>query len=96
LHPEYIDKLSELICKLSENRKIFVSTHSDYLLESLNKFIKRKNLKMDLWIGFFEEDRAVYEYKIVDKDNLIDTTPLNETYMRIVRELFGYDKGVEL
>ncbi|WP_461830001.1 AAA family ATPase [Aquifex sp.] len=95
LHPEYIYKLSAFLYKLSKNRKIFIATHSDYLLESFNKFIKEKNLKVDVWIGKLEEKGAVYHREVADKDNLIDTSPLNEVYLKIVKELFGYDK-VEL
>ncbi len=98
LHPEYIDKLANLVYKLLENknRKIFIATHSDYLLESFNKFVKDKNLTADVWIGKLYEDGAVYEGITVDKDDLIDTTPLNEVYIKIVRELFGYDKEIGL
>jgi len=94
LHPEYINKLAEFIYKLSENRKIFIATHSDYLLESFNKFIKDKGLKIDLWIGRVGEDGAIYEYITADKDNLIDTSPLNEVYLKIVKELFGYGEKI--
>jgi len=96
LHPEYINKLAEFIYKLSKNRKIFIATHSDYLLESFNKFIKSKNLTVDVWIGRLDKDGAIYEGITVDKDNLIDTTPLNEVYIKIVKELFGYDKEIEV
>ncbi len=98
LHPEYIDKLAKLVYKILENknRKIFIATHSDYLLESFNKFVKDKNLTVDVWIGKLDKDGAIYEGITVDRGNLIDTTPLNQVYMKIVRELFGYDKEIEL
>jgi len=89
LHPEYIDKLSTFLVELSKNRKVFVATHSDYLLESLNKQILKKNLKIDVWVGKLEEKGAVYTAYQADKENLIDTSPLSSVYMDILREGFG-------
>ncbi len=89
LHPVYIDKLANFIYKLSVNRKVFVSTHSDYLLESFNKLIKKNDLKVDVWIGKVDRNGAVYKGTVVNKDSLIDTTPRNEVDMKIVRELFS-------
>jgi len=97
LHPEYIDKIATLLYRISINRKVFVATHSDYLLESFNKIIRKvKGLRANVWIGRIDKDGAIYEGVTVDKDNLIDTAPLNEVYMKIVRELFGYEEEIGL
>ena len=92
LHPEYIYKLANFLFKLSQNRKIFIATHSDYLLESFNKFIKERNLKVDVWVGKLDKEGAVYHGEVADANNLIDTSPLNEVYLNVIKELFGYDK----
>jgi len=96
LHPIYIDKLAYFLYKLSQNRKIFIATHSDYLLESFNKLIAKHDFKIDIWVGELENDRAVYTSYEANKDNLIDTTPLNETYTKIIKELFEYEGDIEL
>ena len=96
LHPEYIDKLVKFIVEASEGRKIFISTHSDYLLESMNKYILKRGLKVDVWTGYLTEDGAVFESQEADRNHLIDTTPLNETYRQIVKELFEYEEDIEL
>ncbi len=91
LHPEYIDKLSAFLVRLSKRRKVFVATHSDYLLVSLNKQILKKNLKIDVWIGKLGEKGAIYTAYQADRENLIDTSPLSNVYMYILRESFGYE-----
>ena len=96
LHPIYIDRLAYFLYRLSEGRKIFIATHSDYLLESFNKLIAKNNFKIDVWEGVLSEDGAIYNSYEADKDNLIDTTPLNETYIKIVKELFEYEEDIEL
>ena len=96
LHPEFIDKLTSFLYELSKGRKIFVSTHSDYLIESLNKFIQKHKLRVDVWQGLLEKDGAIYNHYKADSDTLIDTTPLNETYAKIVKELFAYEDNLRL
>ncbi len=91
LHPQWIDLLVEFIDLISQNRKVFIATHSDYLVESYNKYLKRKNKTADVWIGFLTPEGAKYESIRADKENLIDTTPLNGTYLNILKELFGYE-----
>ncbi len=91
LHPKWIDLLVELIDFLSQRRKVFIATHSDYLIESYNKFLKKKNRTADVWIGILTPEGAKYQTFKADKENLIDTSPLNETYLDILRELFGYE-----
>lgn len=88
LHPQWIDQLVELIDLISQRRKVFIATHSDYLVESYNKYLKKKNKTADVWIGFLTSEGAKYEGFKADKEHLIDTTPLNETYLKIVEELF--------
>ncbi len=89
LHPVYIDKLAYFLYKLSEGRKIFIATHSDYLLESFNKLMSKNDFKIDVWEGVLKEDGAIYSSYEADKDNLIDTSPLTEVYLNILREGFG-------
>jgi len=96
LHPEYIDKFTYFVYRLSQKRKIFIATHSDYLLESINKLMNRYDFKVDVWEGILEENYAYYDHYEADKENLIDTTPLNEVYRRIIKELFEYDGEIEL
>jgi len=73
LHPEYIDKLAKFIYELSIDRKVFVSTHSDYLLESFNRFVKNSDLRVDVWVGTVDRSGAVYESVVVDKENIKGT-----------------------
>ncbi len=89
LHPVYIDKLAYFLYKLSEGRKIFIATHSDYLLESFNKLMSKNDFKIDVWEGVLKEDGAFYSSYEADKDNLIDTSPLTEVYLNILKEGFG-------
>ncbi len=96
LHPEYIDKLTSYLIKLSEGRKIFIATHSDYLLESLNKYILKGKVKVDVWNGYLTEEGAIFESQEANEENLIDTSPLNEVYRRIVKELFEYEEEIGL
>jgi len=91
LHPEYIDRLVRFLYELSRNRKVFVATHSDYLLESFNVYLKKKNIEANVWVGMLKEDGAYYRSYTAGKDKLIDTTPLNKTYTKIVEELFKYE-----
>ncbi|GAB6071738.1 AAA family ATPase [Venenivibrio stagnispumantis] len=91
LHPIYIDKLAEFLYKLSKGRKLFIATHSDYLIESFNKLISKNNFKIDVWEGVLKEDGAVYSCYEADKDNLIDNSPLTEVYLNILKEGFGYE-----
>jgi len=91
LHPEYIDKLSTFLVELSKKRRIFIATHSDYLLQSLNRQILKKNLKIDVWIGKLDKRGAVYSSYQADKENLIDPSPLSNVYINILRESFGYE-----
>jgi len=90
LHPEYIDKLAMLLVELSKTKKIFIATHSDYLLESLNKLILKKDVKIDVWEGKLHGKGAIYKSYQADKDNLIDTSPLADVYMKILKESFEY------
>ena len=91
LHPEYIDKLSTFLVELSKKRRIFIATHSDYLLQSLNRQILKKNLKIGVWIGKLDKRGAVYSSYQADKENLIDPSPLSNVYINILRESFGYE-----
>lgn len=91
LHPVYIDRLAEFLYKLSRGRKVFIATHSDYLLESFNKLMSKNNFKIDVWKGVLEQGGAIYSCYEADKDNLIDTSPLTEVYLNILREGFGYE-----
>ncbi len=91
LHPTYIDRLVYFLCNLAKNRKIFIATHSDYLLESLNKFISKENVKVDVWIGDLKDNGAYYSHYEADKDNLIDTSPLVDVYLDILKEGFGHE-----
>jgi len=93
LHPVYIDKLAYFLYKLSHNRKVFIATHSDYLLESFNKLMNKHDFKIDVWKGELENDGAVYTSYQADKDNLIDTTPLTEVFLDILKEGFGHGKN---
>jgi len=92
LHPVYIDRLAEFLYRLSKGRKIFIATHSEYLLESFNKLMSKNNFKIDVWKGVLERGGAIYSYYEADKDNLIDTSPLTEVYLNILREGFGYEE----
>ncbi|NPA34997.1 MAG: hypothetical protein GXO48_08735, partial [Chlorobi bacterium] len=79
--------------KLSHNRKIFVATHSDYLLESFNKLMNKHNFKIDVWVGNLDENGATYTSYQADKDNLIDTTPLTKVFLDILKEGFGHEEA---
>ncbi|RTZ70838.1 MAG: hypothetical protein DSZ30_00020 [Aquificaceae bacterium] len=96
LHPEYISKLAKFIFEISKNRKVFIATHSDYLLESFNTLIKKYNLKVDVWIGFLKNGKSYYTHYTADRENLIDTSPLNSVYTKILEELFGYEGEIEI
>jgi predicted ATPase len=91
LHPTYIDRLVYFLCNLAKSRKVFIATHSDYLLESLNKFINKENIKVDVWIGDLQDNGAYYSHYEADKDNLIDTSPLIDVYLDILKEGFGHE-----
>ena len=95
LHPEYVDRLVRFLYELSKKRKVFVATHSDYLLESFNVYLKKKNIEANVWVGMLKEDGAYYCSYTADRKNLIDTTPLNKTYTKIVEELFSYDRKIK-
>lgn len=92
LHPKYIDKLTYFLYKLSRERKIFIATHSDYLLESLNKLMNKHDFKIDVWEGDLKEEGAHYRFYEANKDNLIDTSPLINVYIDILKEGFGYER----
>ena len=89
LHPMYIDKLAYFLYELSKSRKIFVATHSDYLLESFNKLMNKQDFRIDVWNGTLKEDGMIYTSYQADKDNLIDTSPLTDVYLDILKEGFG-------
>lgn len=91
LHPEYIDRLCKFIVEASKDRKVLISTHSDYLLESMNKYILKRRISVDVWTGYLTDEGAVFESRVATPDNLIDTTPLNATYSEILKGLFEYD-----
>ncbi len=86
LHPEYIDRLVALLVELSKKRKVFIATHSDYFLESLNKHILKKDIKVDVWVGKLEEKGAVYTHYQADKENLIDPSPLSSVYIKVLEK----------
>jgi predicted ATPase len=91
LHPAYIDNLSYFIYELSKDRKIFLATHSDYMLESFNKLINNNDFKVDVFLGKLEDTNAIYKSTEADKDNIIDTSPLIDVYLKILKEGFGYE-----
>lgn len=76
LSPEYLYLLSEFIVKLAQTReiKIFIATHSEYLLQSLYYFIAREGLNIDLWIGKIEKGQA--SYISYESDNFINQKQL--------------------
>ena len=44
-----------------------------------------------MWEGRLENNGGIYNYYETDRDNLIDTSPLNDTYTEIIKELFEYE-----
>jgi len=91
LHPQYIDNIAYFLYKLSQSRKIFIATHSDYLLESFNKLITQNNFKINVWNAKQKNFFSYFDYYQVDNDNLIDTSPLVDIYFNILKEGFGYE-----
>lgn len=88
LHPLYISKLTDILFELSKRTKIVMSTHSDYLLESLNRVIKKRETKVDVWSCEITEDGVSYAYYEADKENPIDSTPLTGVFLDILKETY--------
>lgn len=89
LHPLYQDKLAAFIGELIKSGvKVFLSTHSDYLLESINKNIHSGTFKADVWQGTLTETGAAYNGYEANTNQLIDTMPLNEIYVNTMEALF--------
>jgi len=92
LHPQYLKLLAQIIYLLTQKGiKIFVATHSDYLLEAYNEFIKKHDLKADVWVGRITKEGAIYEYYEANKENMIDVSPLAEVYKEILRGIYAND-----
>ncbi|NPA65145.1 MAG: ATP-binding protein [Epsilonproteobacteria bacterium] len=96
LHPTYIEKLALFLSKVANNKKIFITTHSDYLLESFNKIIQQEEIEIDVWEGYFQNEKVTYRSTVANKNDLIDTSSLNETYINIVKDLFEYEDDLGL
>lgn len=94
LHPVFIKRLVEFIYYLSKEKetKIIVATHSDYLLQSLNIFISKHDLKVDVNEGKISGNGAFYSSYKSHKDHLVDTSPLSDIYLDILREGFGIER----
>jgi hypothetical protein len=91
LHPVYLDRLALFLYHLSKNRRVIVATHSDYLLESFNKLLVKEGGEVTVWEGAEKEGGIVYRSYRANPDNLIDTTPLTEVFLGILREGLGYE-----
>ncbi len=93
LHPIYMDYFSRIIVELAKagSTKIFLATHSDYLIEGINRFVKKGEVKVDVWEGKLVSDKgAKYVSYEANSERLIDTSVLNQTYLEMLRETFGY------
>lgn len=89
LHPAYQTQLAAFIAELIDaGVKVFLSTHSDYLLEAVNKNIKSGDFKADVWQGTLTDAGAIYQSYEANAEQLIDTSPLNESYVQTIKELF--------
>jgi len=53
--------------------------------------MSKNDFKIDVWRGVLKENGAVYDCYEADKDNLIDTSPLTDVYLNILKEGFGYE-----
>lgn len=87
LHPLFIRNLVRFISVLAQTRKIFVATHSDYFLESLNQWIAESEATVDVWEAKLEPDGSVvYRCYEASPEQWIDVTPLTDIYLDLLRK----------
>ncbi len=93
LHPEYITKLVEFLYSMSqEGIRIFIATHSDYLIQALKVFVMNRGFRVNVWEGSMEDiGRAVFNSYEANEDNPIDASPLTDIYLKLVRDTYAKD-----
>lgn len=96
MSPNNIVKFVKLIYRLSDNRKIYIETLSDYTLEALNMLIQETNLKVDVLVPKTKDKRTIFEHYEANKDNLIDTSLYTDVYVDILRKAYGFSETERL
>jgi predicted ATPase len=89
LHPAYLNQLAAFLGELIHSGvKFYLSTHSDFLLEAVNKNIKAGEFKADVWNADLTLEGAMYQSYEANSEQLIDTKPLNQYYIETLNDLF--------
>lgn len=82
LHPDSQVKIAKLITKLlKKNVNLVITTHSDFLLQQINNYIKTSNLPIEKTIEIFGEDLNI-NYEDVTINLFIRDDESNKTTVR--------------